>query len=418
MPTTFDLITGDKTPDYPVTTPLLMIERNMLATLMSNEKAWDCVGDILICAHFSYSNQPVFNAIGTLVMSARPSDVNSVALFLKRQSTTRELGLVLPELMRDAVPATDNGLALARMLLEEYTLSQIHAVGATLMNISCPGSDAAQVLAQAAESIQFLQDALSCHTQMKPLNQLIVDLLDSVVNAADIDPLRVESAQDEFLFEAHLVPGHLVGLCGEPSAGKTSLASQLFASFSIQEYPAAFFTMEMAGQKITQKLMASTSGVRIDGLVSGQLNDDEWPALTNAVEMLRLSNSFVDDSPTQTLADVMAKCGRLKRQYGVLSLVVIDHLRCITLVGNETFESVAIALKVMARQLNCCVVLVSHGDAPLQMSADLILKLAPPTQYQKQFIISIIKNRNEEKENVQVTFKPEMGAFKLCPKGT
>lgn len=357
---------------------LASLELDLLASLMADFRAWDQVADILTTAHFAADTGMIYDAVGSLVCSNRPCTSEAVAVYLQRSRETREIGARLHELMHDAKPG--DARALAKTLHEEYTLSCIRAVASSLLEISDPGAGAAHALQVAAAEIERLTDALPMVSAMKSMESLVVQRLDAITEAGESAQEVPRGAPDAAGLNpllALLKPGHLIGLCGDDSTGKTTLSTQLFSAIGITGEPALFASMEMPSKDIVSKVLATTGNIRLHAMTQGALTDVEWSSLTRSVELLRAAceTAFLDDSEVQTLSALAAKCGRLRRQWGKLRLVVVDHLTFMALEDGQTHETVANGLKAMARALDCTVLVLSHSDVPLRKSADVILKL-------------------------------------------
>jgi replicative DNA helicase len=356
--------------------PLLSIERDLLFTLMhSTDGAWDRVGNLLSKAHWTADNGKIYDVIGGLINALRPTSISAVALVLSRSSETRKLAEGFEASMQGAVVGDARGLA--KLIQDDYILRRLRALGAQLQQIFDPAHGAKQALFDAANEIQRLQDELAWSGEARGVDELVVDLLDDVQLAAESFDQQIDllpTFMDDL--HSHLKPGRVIGLCGDDSTGKTTLAAQIFAEYVKKADPALFVSLEMPAKDIVAKLVASTGDIRLHALASGRLNDDEWPRLTSAIEAIRLGLAYVDDEPIQTLAGLAAKFARVKRRFGILSLVVIDHLAAIQLQPGETLKSVAIGLQNLARRHDCCVLLISHEEAPVRVCGDVIYTLS------------------------------------------
>jgi replicative DNA helicase len=369
------------------TNPLLSIERNLLFTLMhSSDAAWDRVGNLLSKEHWTTDNGKIYDVIGGLINALRPTSINAVALVLSRSPETRKLAEGFEVSMREAVVGDARGLA--KLIQEDYILRRLRTLGAQLLQVTDPAYGAEQALFDAANEIQRLQDELACSGNAKGVDILVVELLDDIQQAAEVLELKITEDKKAMTagitqipsfidnLRSQFLPGRVIGLCGEDSTGKTTLAAQIFAEAVKKSEPALFVSMEMPEKDIVAKLVASTGNIRLNALANGGLNDDEWPDLTNAIDAIRVGLAHVDDAPVQTLAGLAATFARIKRRYGTLSLVVIDHLTKIQLQPGETLKSVAIGLQALARRHGCCVLLISHEEAPVRVCADVIHTLS------------------------------------------
>ncbi|HYN76545.1 MAG TPA: replicative DNA helicase [Lamprocystis sp. (in: g-proteobacteria)] len=152
----------------------------------------------------------------------------------------------------------------------------------------------------------------------------------------------------------------------------TSFAMNLAEHAAIQgRLPVAVFSMEMPGDALAMRMMASLGRIDSHRVRTGKLEDDEWPRLTSAVNILAGASLFIDDTPALSPTELRARARRLKREQGGLGLVVIDYLQLMQAPGsneNRTTEISAISrsLKALAKELAVPVVALSQLNRSLE----------------------------------------------------
>lgn len=393
---------------------LLALERNLLSTLMTDPSSWNYITSVIESKQISLPNRQTFIAINELARSGAPFNVDAVALYLQRRGPTRIIGLNLVSNMFSAESARDGGKSLVKMILEEYVLQKLHEVGGSLLALASPRNRAAEMLIGAMGEIQRLQDSLACHNKVKSMNGLIaaeIDFMTHAVHEVKRIALKHSSAPLAGL-HAHLAPGSLVGLLGKPETGKSTLSVQLCAEFVMNGASTAFFSMKLPERDVVRKFISSIANIKLDKLRASQLNDTEMERLTTLAENLQGQQSVVDGESTQTLAELITKCSRIKRQFGTLDLIIIDRLRCMTLVTNESYDSITHALKVMARKLDCCVLIVSHSLETLHANADVILNLESGENGQRTLCVA--KNiHGESSQLIQLPLQATLSIAKF-----
>ena len=129
--------------------------------------------------------------------------------------------------------------------------------------------------------------------------------------------------------------------------------------------------MEMPGDALAMRMMASLGRIDSHRVRTGKLEDDEWPRLTSAVNILAGASLFIDDTPALSPTELRARARRLKREQGGLGLVVIDYLQLMQAPGsneNRTTEISAISrsLKALAKELSVPVVALSQLNRSLE----------------------------------------------------
>ncbi|MGQ9659346.1 MAG: replicative DNA helicase [Thermochromatium sp.] len=152
----------------------------------------------------------------------------------------------------------------------------------------------------------------------------------------------------------------------------TAFAMNVAENVAIQSRrPVAVFSMEMPGAALAMRLMSSLGRIDQHRVRTGKLEDDEWPRLTSAVNLLSETLIFIDDTPALSPIEVRARARRLKREQGDLALIVIDYLQLMQAPGvgeNRATEISAIsrALKGLAKELNVPVIALSQLNRSLE----------------------------------------------------
>ena len=116
-----------------------------------------------------------------------------------------------------------------------------------------------------------------------------------------------------------------------PGQGKTSFALGAAVHAALESNkPVLFFSLEMGHLELTRRLLASEAMVNAQGLRTGNLSDQEWTKINQAVGRLGEAPIFIDDNPHCTVMEMRAKARRIKARYGDVGLVVIDYLQLMT----------------------------------------------------------------------------------------
>jgi replicative DNA helicase len=119
------------------------------------------------------------------------------------------------------------------------------------------------------------------------------------------------------------------------------------------------------------RMLSSLGRIDQHRLRIGQLEDDEWPRMTSALNILAGTKLFIDDTPALTPIELRARARRLAREHGTLGLVVIDYLQLMQAPGagdNRVAEisEISRSLKGLAKELNVPVVALSQLNRNLE----------------------------------------------------
>jgi replicative DNA helicase len=137
----------------------------------------------------------------------------------------------------------------------------------------------------------------------------------------------------------------------------------------------AVFSMEMGATQLGLRMVGSVGKIDQQRLRRGQLNEYDWPRLTNAIHKMQNAKIFIDETPSLSVVDLRARCRRMTRECGQLGLVVIDYLQLMSSTGkaeNRTAELSVITrgLKSLAKELNCPIIALSQLNRALEQRAD------------------------------------------------
>lgn len=123
--------------------------------------------------------------------------------------------------------------------------------------------------------------------------------------------------------------GQMVVIGARPGGGKTSLAACVAANVAGAGVPALFFSMEMPGSQIGERLVAMGSGVPLNRVARGRdFSADDCGRLAGVTAPGGLGTVpvFVDDAGDQSGASLLSAARRAVRRLGV-GLVVVDYLQ-------------------------------------------------------------------------------------------
>jgi replicative DNA helicase len=258
---------------------------------------------------------------------------------------------------------------------------------------------------------------------------------------------------------AGLQPGDLIIVGGRPSMGKTAFAMNVAENVALyatrkdaegreRRLPVAVFSMEMSGAQLAMRMIGSVGRMDQHSLRTGQLKDEDWHKLTNAMGLLSDSPIFIDETPALTALEIRARSRRLARQHGgSLGLIVVDYLQLMSGSGradNRTAElgEISRGLKGLARELKVPIIALSQlsrsleqrpnkrpmmsdlrESGAIEQDADLIIFMYRDEYYNpdspdKGTAEAIIaKHRNGETGTVRLTWIGKNVRFENCAQG-
>lgn len=157
-----------------------------------------------------------------------------------------------------------------------------------------------------------------------------------------------------------LKKSELVVVAGRPSMGKTSLLVSITNNL-LTRVPIAFFSLEMSGVKLVDRVMSNACRFRVGTITNGQLSNHEWDELDNRIKEILTSQLYIDDSPELSLDELESKINKFVEDHGV-KIVMIDSIQLINSGSNSQMENLAKCLerlKELAKRLNIAIMVVS-----------------------------------------------------------
>ena len=169
---------------------------------------------------------------------------------------------------------------------------------------------------------------------------------------------------DEILGGLH--KSDLIILAARPGAGKTSFALNIAEHAASIGGKVMIFSMEMPNSQLGQRFLAMTANVPMENIRMGRVTAEEWDSISDAQDAFEKADLVIDESSVLTPVEIKNKCRRFKAERGGLDLVVIDYLQLMTMGGyrieqrEKEIGAITRAVKIMAKELDCAVVLLSQ----------------------------------------------------------
>ena len=158
----------------------------------------------------------------------------------------------------------------------------------------------------------------------------------------------------------------LILIAARPSMGKTAFALNIATNAAVNSNtPVVVFSLEMSKEQCANRILCAQAMVDSSKVGKGEIDDDEWSKLAAAAgELSDSSGIIIDDTPGITVAEIRAKCRKLKIEKDI-GLVVIDYLQLITGSGKTNSREQEIAeisrsLKILAKELAIPVIALSQ----------------------------------------------------------
>lgn len=159
-----------------------------------------------------------------------------------------------------------------------------------------------------------------------------------------------------------LRPGNVAVLAARPSMGKTALALNIATNVARAEHPVLFISLEMGGQEVSERLLASEAKVPYHDIRACLLSSKDRRSLVEASCEIANMPLWIDDTPSRNVSDIAAVARREKRKHKI-ELLVIDYLQFIAPENYREPREQQVAgmsrrIKALARELQIPVLLL------------------------------------------------------------
>lgn len=168
--------------------------------------------------------------------------------------------------------------------------------------------------------------------------------------------------------------GDLVIIAARPAMGKTSFALNTVNKLINDGKGVAFFSLEMPAEQLMLRLLSIQTSIYLQKLRVGDLDDDEWSRLANAVERMNSAKLFVDDQGSLNINQLRSKLRKLKTKHPEIEIAVIDYLQIMSGTGSKErhieVSEISRGLKMLARELEIPIVALSQLNRGLESRND------------------------------------------------
>jgi len=355
-------------------------EQSVLGGLMLDNNAWDTVSEILLESHFYRADhRMIFRTMQKLIDAGRPIDSVTVSEELDRTGELERAGGLeyLVNLARNT-PSASNIRAYSEIVRDRSLLRQMISVANEIADSAFhPGGRASdEILNEAEQKIFQIAEHRPNQGGPEPINPLLkraVDRIDELFNNADTLTGITTGFDDLDERTGGLQKSDLVIVAARPSMGKTTFAMNLVENaLMATERPILVFSLEMPADQLITRMLSSLGRINQTRVRNGQLEEDDWPRLTTAVNMLKNKPLFIDDQPGISPNEMRARARRLVREQGDLALIMVDYLQLMTLKTGRSegrtqeISEISRSLKALAKEMNCPVVALSQLNRSLE----------------------------------------------------
>lgn len=429
----------------------IVAEQSVLGSMFLSKYALDRACESLIEDSFYLtSHQKIFKTIKELSDRKVPIDLTILTSELKQKNLLQEVGGVeyITEIM-DSVPTAANvdsyiqiveEMAMRRDLIE--TATNIATLGYNNDGTISETIDEAEKkilgISKKRKTSEFrsIKDVLTkTQNDLQKLAETRGEVTGLPTGWYDIDKVTSGLHENEFII-----------IAARPAMGKTAFVLNLATHIAMNsEKAVALFNLEMGAEQLAMRMLSSLGQIEGNKLRTGNLLNNDWKRINEAISQLSDAKLYIDDTPGITIGEIRSKCRRLASSEDGLGIVIIDYLQLVS--GGKGYgtnrqqevSDISRALKTMAMELHVPVVALAQlsrsvegreekrpimsdlrESGSIEQDADIVSFLYRDDYYNKEartddntsiseFIIG--KHRNGPTTTIELLFKKDTSTF-------
>ena len=341
-------------------------ERSVLGAMLRSRQATQiAVENLKPDDFYDPANREIFAAMQDMANESRPVDLVTLDEELTRRGRLDAVGgaAYLVELSQ-GVPSAANVQAYIRIVDEKSTLRRLISAADRILQDSYAGEKENGEILEAAEKAIYDITMRRGGEELQSIQPVLISTFEKieqlVKNHGRIEGVPTGYTElDDMLTGLH--PGELVLVAGRPAMGKTSIGMNFVENAAIRAgKKAAVFSLEMPAEQLAMRMLCTEARVDMQRVRRGQIEDDEWDRLSDALVSIGPASIHIDCTPGITVPEVRSKARRLQLEHG-LDLIMIDYLSLMTATGKngsrqEEVSQISRTLKGLAMELGVPVI--------------------------------------------------------------
>lgn len=425
-------------------------EASLLGAILIDTDAIVKIADqITVEDFYDQRHARIYEAILVLYEKRSPIDVLTLADQLKGNGFLDMIGgpAYLTELT-NYVPTASHVEQYAEIVAQKALRRRLISASADMAELSLDESKELKELIEEAETRLF-------EVSQQHVKQTVVSIEEILTESFErLDDLHKDKQKirgiptgykdiDDTL--AGLQRSDLFILAARPSMGKTAFVLNLAHNVAVDaKEPVLVFSLEMSKEQLVDRLLSMQSGVDAWALRTGNLTDQDFEKLGEAMGVLSEAPIYIDDTPGITVADLRTKARReahIRRP----GLIIVDYLQLMS--GGSRFggdgnrvqeiSEISRGLKGVARELNVPLIALSQlsrsvenrnpqipqlsdlrESGSIEQDADIVAFIYredyynPDTERKNITDILIKKHRNGALRNIELYFDRDKQRFR------
>ncbi|MDH3702042.1 MAG: replicative DNA helicase [Alphaproteobacteria bacterium] len=374
------------------------IEAALLGAILTNNRAYDRIGDFLRAEHFFEPvHGRIYAAAEKLIEQGQVASPLTLKYFFEKDEALADVGggQYLFDVAASVVTVI-NAADYGKTIHDLHLRRQLILLGEDMVNDAYEPD----IETPANEQIEVSEQKLYDLANTGELERTVVGLGDAV-------KMAVDSAEEAFRRDSHIIGittglkdlDHKLGglhssdlliLAGRPSMGKTALATNIaFNAASAFKQTTdedgrthtdgghvLFFSLEMSAEQLAARILSEQAEISSDAIRRGDITGEDFDRLVVASQKLSALPLYIDDTPALTISGLRTRARRLKRQQK-LHLIVVDYLQLLQGAPGKRSENrvqeiseITRGLKTLAKELEVPVLALSQLSRQVENRED------------------------------------------------
>ncbi|AWM00876.1 replicative DNA helicase [Bradyrhizobium amphicarpaeae] len=386
------------TPAYRSAPHNIEAEQSLLGAILVNNDAFYRVSDFLEPKHyFEPLHQTIYETASSLIRMGKIATPVTLKTFLPADTDVggMTIGQYLARLAAEAttiINAQDYGRTIYDLALRRDLIG----IGEDMVNVAydAPVDFAPRAQIEDAERRLYeLAESGRYDGGFQKFSQALAVAVDLAAKAFQRDGKLSgisTGMRDLDTKMGGLQHSDLIIVAGRPGMGKTSLATNIaynVAQAYVPELQAdgttkaanggviGFFSCEMSADQLATRIVAERTGVPSSHIRRGGISEADFEKIREVSIELQSLPFYVDATGGLSIAQLMARARRLKRQKG-LDLLVIDYIQLLSGSGKRSdnrvqeITEITTSLKALAKELNVPVIALSQLSRQVESRDD------------------------------------------------
>ena len=374
-------------PTYRVPPHNLEAEQALLGAILVNNDAFDRVSDFLKPDHFSEEiHRRTYEVASQLIRAGKVATPITLKTFLGDHDLG---GITVPQyLARLAAEATTviNAVDYGRTIYDLALRRNLISIGEDIVNTAFDSpvdAEPRQQIEEAERRLYEIAEQGRYDGGFQRFSDALTIAVDMAAKAFERDGnlSGVATGMTELDQKmGGLQSSDLIVLAGRPAMGKTALATKI--AFNIAKAYrgdtapdgsrmtanggiVGFFSLEMSSEQLATRIIAEQAAVASYKIRRGDMTEHEFQRVVDAAREMQQIPFYIDQTGGISIAQLVARARRLKRQRG-LDLLVVDYLQLLSgsksRDGNRVQEitEITTGLKALAKELQVPVIALSQ----------------------------------------------------------